>query len=204
MKRLLESDIELSPKSKALLDKVTDKYVNAMTMADKFMQHVRDLYDREAMYTSTDSCHMRLENPPLLFDWINAGISGKTGDIWLILGSTSGLYSFFQYIGTDGKIWKLDDADRAHCHELLTEYFVKNPNTDLLIDTWGEDGPILGGKIGASTNFEWIENEPESRDVGSDDDSEDDEEIEEIAHREIDNEENCESILYSDDPPREL
>lgn len=168
--------------------------IHASVMAIKFFQHVRSLYDNEAMYSSSDSCHMRLENPPLLFDWVNIGIDK---DIFVILGSTSGLNSFFDYIGNDGKIWHLTEAERTHSLELLTQYFTKNPKSNLVIDTWGEDGPILGGTIGLSTDHEWVQNEPEPREDSEEDDDDlpddsneeeeekEEEEIKQIADNEI-------------------
>jgi hypothetical protein len=169
MKRLLEADIELSDESKALLDKVTDRYVNAMTMANRFLSHIRKLYDNEAMYMDADSCFMHLLVPHLTFNWVNVGLKE---DKWMIVGSTSGLHAFFDFIGQDGKIWHLSAADHAHCHELLTDYFVKNPLALLVIETWGEGGYHRGGSIGQATGFEWIEEEEEddSEENGSDDD----------------------------------
>lgn len=170
MKRALEPDFDtqlqaLPERSRTLLAKVNIKYVRAMKLAGRFMQHVEDLYQNKAFYQSSDSCHMRLENPPLLFDWINVGLDKDT---YVILGSTSGLVTFFNYIGQeDGeeeneerkspKIWHLTEAHRVHCHELLVDYFVKYPLSELVLETGGEDGQFQGGRMGPSTNWHWVQ-----------------------------------------------
>lgn len=167
MKRTLEPDMDtqlaelparihtLPEHSRTLLAQVNLKYVRAMKLANRFMQHVEDLYQNEAF--CSDHCYMHLEAPELTFDWINVGIDR---DVFVLLGSTSGLVTFFNYIGQDekeerAKIWHLTEAHRAHCHELLVEYFVKHPRCELVIENGGEDGQFKGGRIGPSTQWMW-------------------------------------------------
>ncbi len=203
MKRTLEPDFdtqlsELPAHSRALLARVNVKYVRAIKLANRFMQHVEDLYNNEAFYLSSDSCHMHLEAPELLFDWINVGIDKDT---WVILGSNSGLVHFFNIIGQDGLIWRLIsghraeegeseesvkceeekiEAHRANLHEMLVEYFVKNSKSELVLEQGGEDGQFKGGRMGPSTNWMWQE-AARSKSADEDEESSGNEEEEEAS-----------------------
>jgi hypothetical protein len=126
-------------KSRAdVLKKLTDKITNAMALADKFYEHVHDLYDHEAMYWEQCSCFVKFKNPSVSFDWT----------------SEDDMHSSSKSLGS---------IRSDVSYEKLVEYFVTVPTVDLVIDHWSNDCfSARGGRIGASTGWKWVEAEPGS------------------------------------------
>lgn len=131
-------------KSRAeVLKKLTDKITNAMTLADKFYEHVHDLFDHEAMYWEQCSCFVRFQNPSVSFDWANE----------------DDREDFFMYNNAKS----LGSIRSDVSYEKLVEYFVTVPTVDVVIDNWSNDCfSARGGRIGASTGWKWVEAEPGS------------------------------------------
>jgi hypothetical protein len=177
MKRTLEADFDETSQT------LQTQYTRALAISQRLFTHIRKLYDQEAMYSSSGLCYFKLMNPDVSFDWENVGLNDtpRMGtDRWLITADgTIRFEKLFDFL-LENAYTTLTTEEHLHCRKVLTNYFLDNPNTDLVIDTWGDDSKIRGGKIGASTDFVWIEEEPESWEKESEED--DDEEEEEGIH----------------------
>src|SRR5688572_18587315 len=171
MKRALEADFDETSQF------VIKEYVRPLLLAQHFYAHVCRLYDREAMY-STGNTYFELQfpaeskKPAISFDWIN---EGKDRDEWVIQPDNEDAdLMFFFGVALATPFNKMKPETKRTNYKFLADYFMRQPALDLVIDNWGEDSPILGGKIGVSTGYLWVENEPESgHDWEGDEDDED-------------------------------
>jgi hypothetical protein len=151
---------DLNAHSRALLDKMAEKYILPMKIADKFFDHVKEIFNHECMYWQDDSTFMSLDNPSVSFDWcIN---DDDECESFNISTQSKPLQAFFDKYN-DKPLWQLTPEERLDAHEMLTEYFAVFPTVDLVIENWSNDCVrVRGGRIGASTGGKWVEAEPGS------------------------------------------
>lgn len=170
MKRTLEADFDETN------NELLTRYTRSLALAQRFFTHIRIIYSREAMYSS-GLCYFRLANPAVSFDWENIGLNDtpRMGtDRWLITADGTTRFEKIFDLLQEKAYSTLTKEEHLFTRKLLVNYFMDNLNTDLIIDTWGDDHKMRGGKIGASTNFVWIEDEPESWEKESEDSNEED------------------------------
>ena len=147
---------DLNAHSRAVLDKMTAKYILSMKVADKFFDHVTEIFNCECMYWEDDSTFMSLENPSVDFDWRDECESIN------IITQAKPLQAFFDKYNRK-TLWRLTPEERTDAHEMLTGYFASVPSVDLVIENWSNDCvQVRGGRIGASTGGKWVEAEPGS------------------------------------------
>lgn len=149
---------------------------DASDVAKMFFNHFRE-QDDCAQYGDDVACSIRINIPDqsqggvvIGFDWVNNGIERDHFVVmpWSLTGDISPLDAFFKSFHTKS-LWGSSGSEIKIAVETLTNYFKTIPKATIIIDSWGEDPRVRGGKIGHETGFRWVPNEKDRWDEDNSD-----------------------------------